>query len=197
VSLAIAPRPAAAAHSPALRPRATWAADVALLAVLVGLTLAAVPRAGWPAGSASLAALLPVAAATPLLVRWDLAAHRLPNAIVAQTAVPVVGAAVLAGVAEPARAAASVVGALAFAGLLFVPVLLGGMGMGDAKLAAVLGVAGGVLDGPVALVTVLVAFTTGGFVSALLLLSRHTDATDALAFGPFLLAGFWVAVALV
>lgn len=169
--------------------------DAAMLAVLALLTAAAVPVLTGPSDLAAVSALLAVAAATPSLVRVDLAEHRLPNAIVLAAAVPVLGALALAAVEAPVRAAGAVLGGLAYGALLLALNVLGGMGMGDVKLGAVLGAAAGLLGLPVAVAAVVAAFLTGGVVSALLLATRRAGRADALPFGPFLLLGFWLAVA--
>ncbi len=166
-----------------------------MLAVLALLTAAAVPVLRGPADLAAVTALLAVAAATPSLVRVDLAEHRLPNGIVLAAAVPVLGAVALAAVEAPALAAGAALGGLGYGALLLALNLLGGMGMGDVKLGAVLGAAAGLLGLPVAVAAVLTASLTGGLASALLLATRRAGGKDALPFGPFLLLGFWLAVA--
>ena len=67
----------------------------------------------------------------------------------------------------------------------------GGMGMGDVKLAGVLGLSAGLVSATAAVVSPLVAFVLGG-IAAIGALRGGRGAS--IPFGPFLLAGFWVAV---
>ena len=66
--------------------------------------------------------------------------------------------------------------------------LLGGLGMGDVKLAAQLGVAAGLVGVQTAVAMVVVAFMLGGLVASVLWLARRRG---RIPFGPFMLAGFW------
>jgi leader peptidase (prepilin peptidase)/N-methyltransferase len=143
------------------------------------LTFAAVP-------------LLYLAAVTPALVAIDLREHRLPNAIV----LPGYPVAALGLVGEWIRTGqppvvALVAGAASIVFLLALS-LGGGMGMGDVKLAGVLGFAAGLVGVTPAVVSPLAAFTLGG-VAALVVAARRGGGAR-IPFGPFLLAGFWVAV---
>jgi leader peptidase (prepilin peptidase)/N-methyltransferase len=85
----------------------------------------------------------------------------------------------------------ALVAGLGYAGFLLVMHLVGGMGMGDVKLAAALGLAS--WDVSVAVLSPIVAFIVGGVVSVVLLIAGKRG--QRIAFGPFLLGGFWVAVA--
>lgn len=66
----------------------------------------------------------------------------------------------------------------------------GGMGLGDVKLSAVLGIWLG-MDG--VLLCLLIAFLTGGIAGVLLLVTGKRKRRDAIAFGPFLCLGAAVA----
>ena len=85
------------------------------------------------------------------------------------------------------------------AGLLFLLSLGGGIGMGDVKLAALLGLASPTMA--IALVAPLAGFLLGGIVASRimvrgLLAGRGREAgREHLAFGPYLLLGYWLAVA--
>ncbi len=155
------------------------ATTLALLGVLsVGPRPAALP-------------LLYLAAVTPQLARIDIAEHRLPNRLV----VPGVLIGLLAALAEWLTGGSPLVPLLAgacYPAFLLGLALLGGMGAGDVKLGAALGLASAtplvVLASPV------LAFLLGGVVSAVQLAARGRDAR--IAFGPFMLAGFWCAVGL-
>jgi len=142
----------------------------------------------WAAIGPHVAAIpaLYVAAVAPELARIDVAEHRLPNRLV----VPglVVGLLAAAGswatTGEPPLV--PLVAGLAYGGGLLVLALAGGMGMGDVKLAAVLGLASPSLA--VAVASPFAAFLTGGVVGLAVLVSRGRDAR--IPFGPFLLLGF-------
>ena len=111
-------------------------------------------------------------AALALAVVYDLRERRIPNAVTGPAAL----LALAAGGADPVRLAAGT-GAFAFLGLaaLLRP---GGMGMGDAKLAGVVGLA----LGPAVAVAILVACAAG---TAYGLAARAAT----LPFAPFLAVG--------
>ncbi|MEO5535495.1 MAG: A24 family peptidase [Pseudolysinimonas sp.] len=141
--------------------------------VAIGPVVAAIPA-------------LYIAAVAPELTRFDLTQHRLPNRLV----VPGLIVGVLAGAGSWAttghpRLVPLIAGA-AYGGVLFVLAIGGGMGMGDVKLAAVLGLAS-----PTSLVAIaspLLAFTLGGLVALVVLIVRGRG--SRIAFGPFLLLGY-------
>jgi leader peptidase (prepilin peptidase)/N-methyltransferase len=147
---------------------------------------------------AAYACLFYIAFVTPELCRVDWAEHRLPNKLVAPGYVFVAFSVVWewAGTAEfPFLVLGSAAGYL---GVLFLFHLAGGMGMGDVKLAGLLGAGTGFISGNSALVSPVVAFILGGIVSTAILIrdKTHKSQETRIPFGPFLLAGFWVAVAL-
>ena len=127
-----------------------------------------------------------VAAVAPELTRIDLAEHRLPNRLV----VPglVVGLLAVAGswATTGAFPFVPLVAGSAYGGMLFLLALTGGMGMGDVKLAAVLGLASPTAS--VALASPMIAFLSGGVVSLVVLIRRGRG--SRIPFGPFLLLGF-------
>jgi leader peptidase (prepilin peptidase)/N-methyltransferase len=125
-----------------------------------------------------------LAAVTPELARVDLHEHRLPNRMVTPgLALGVIACGLQLSPVPP-------LAALAFGGLLLVAGLAGGVGMGDVKLAALIGLASPTLA--VAVAAPLAAFLIGGVAALVVLLRRGPRAR--LAFGPALLAGYWVAV---
>jgi leader peptidase (prepilin peptidase)/N-methyltransferase len=134
-----------------------------------------------------------LAAVTPWLVWFDATAHRLPNVLV----VPGIGAGLVSCAGEwvvDARVpVVPLVAGAGYAGFLLVMHLVGGMGMGDVKLGGALGLAS--WDLSVAVLSPVVAFLVGGVVSVVLLIAGRRG--RRIAFGPFLLGGFWAAVLLV
>lgn len=130
------------------------------------------------------------------LIRTDLAEHRLPNRLVVPVIVAGTGWWAVAGLVG-VDASVPVTAALVYAGTLLVLCLLGGMGMGDVKLAVAIGLAS-----PVDLVAVaapLAAFLLGGFagVAALARGRAHgRGRRERLAFGPWMLLGWALALAL-
>lgn len=134
-----------------------------------------------------------VAAVSIPLVVVDVREHRLPNNLV----VPGIAVAALCGVLELVLSggrnfAPLVCGALYFA-LMLVLSLVGGLGMGDVKLAALLGVAGAFLSVEAVLAQVLLSFITGGLGAGVLWLFKRRG---RIPFGPFILLGYWAVVAL-
>jgi leader peptidase (prepilin peptidase) / N-methyltransferase len=122
----------------------------------------------------------------------DLEEQRIPNVIV----LPATGIVLLAvGVLRPHHALEALVAALAAAAFLFVPSLLakGGVGMGDVKLALLLGAALG-WGVAAALLIGCLAASVGGIT----LLVRHGSGArkTAVPFAPFLALGAVAAVAL-
>ena len=137
-----------------------------------------------------------LAATTAELARIDLAEHRLPNRLVlpgfAFAAVSLVWQ-WLATDTLPVTSLVSGVGCVAF--LLSLNVL-GGMGMGDVKLGGLIGLAAGSLGFSTATASLVIAFVAGGIAGLAALALPGLDALPRIPFGPFLLFGFWSAVAI-
>ena len=70
----------------------------------------------------------------------------------------------------------------------------GGMGFGDVKLAAVLGLYLGFLGWGNLLVGAFAAFLFGGVFGLLLMLAHRAGRKTAIPFGPWMIAGAWVGV---
>lgn len=144
-------------------------------------------------------ALLPafaVAAVAPPLWRTDVAEHRLPNRLT----LPALLAGLLgAGVSWFATGSPPLVPLIAgglFGGALLFAALAGGMGMGDVKLAAALGLASPTVT--IAVLSPLLAFLLGGIAAVVVMIRRGFGARrEQLPFGPFLLAGYLGALAVV
>ena len=133
------------------------------------------------------AAFIPVVyliAVTPALVRTDLRERRLPNRIV----LPGIVVGGIAAALQPS--VLPVLAALGYAGVLLLLALAGGVGMGDVKLAALIGLAcpaaSAALGAPIA------AFLLGGAAASVALLRQGRGAR--IPFGPAMLAGYWVAL---
>src|SRR4051812_24654317 len=110
-----------------------------VVGVLVSVVLAAVAVLALGPVPALVPALA-LAAVAPPLTRVDLAEHRLPNRLV----VPALAAGVVGFALSwlvSGLTLVPVVAATVYAGVLFVLALFGGMGMGDVKVAAALGLA--------------------------------------------------------
>lgn len=172
-------------------------ATVVISAVLAGLLAGAAAWAGW---RPALLGFGWVAAAGLLLAVVDLAAHRLPDVVTSPAAVVcaaafVVDAAVTGswgavGRAILAAAASGVVAGLAW---LAVPA---GLGLGDVKLLALLGLVLGWAGWDVLLAGVFLGLVVGSVVSLALIATRRAGWRTAVPFGPPLLTGAVLALAL-
>lgn len=143
-----------------------------------------------------LAAFLAFAAVSVSLAAIDLDVHRLPNAIVLPmypvAAVLLGAAAVLSG--DWGRIAGAVLGAVLLgAGYLVIAWVSRGMGMGDVKLAGLIGLHLGWLGWDALAVGTLAAFLLGGLFGVALLAAGRGRRT-AVPFGPWMLAGAWLGV---
>ncbi|MDO8383370.1 MAG: prepilin peptidase [Microbacterium sp.] len=165
-----------------------------------GAVVDAAGAAGLAAGALLLVAYLWLAATSIALTAIDLEMHRLPNVIV----LPGYGVAVL-GLGIPAVLAGDVqrLGMLAAgAGILFAAYALmavawpGGMGMGDVKLAGVLGAFLGFSGWAALIVGAFGAFVLGGIVSIALLALKRVSRKGGIPFGPWMIAGSWVGLVL-
>ncbi len=142
-------------------------------------------------------AYLYLAAAGVALALIDGRSHRLPDAIVLPS-YPVVLA--LLSVASavsgdwPALLRAGLGGAASLLGYLAIWLAYPkGLGFGDVKLAGVLGMALAYLSWSALAVGTFAAFVVGGVVGVVLMAATHRGRKAAIAFGPFMVAGVWVA----
>jgi leader peptidase (prepilin peptidase)/N-methyltransferase len=150
------------------------------------------------AGAIELVAFLLLTAVSIALALIDLDTQRLPNVIILP--------ALLAGILMLAAAAlvrgdlAALAGAgLGGAGLFLLYLLLalvsrGGMGGGDVKLAALLGLYLGFLGWGTLLVGAFAAFVFGGLFGLALMLIRRAGRKTAIPFGPWMILGAWLGV---
>lgn len=158
---------------------------------------AAVGTAAVVAAVLQLLAYLYFAAISIALALIDLDTHRLPNVLVLPAYL--VGLALLGAAAVLTGAwqalAIGVLGALALGGFYLVLALVrpGGMGMGDVKLAGVIGLFAGWLGVPELLVATIAAALLGGLAGVGMLIAGR-GRRAALAFGPWLLAGAWIGI---
>lgn len=144
-------------------------------------------------GRAELVGFALLALACALLVVIDLAVYRLPDVIVGPM-YPIlfvaftVQAAVDGDWSRLGRAAAG--GAVLAVGYLVLALLVPtGLGLGDVKLAGLLGAFLGWTGWLNVFVGTLAAFALNAIVVAVLLLSRHVTRKGATAFGPWMVAG--------
>ncbi len=128
------------------------------------------------------------------IVWIDLDVHRVPDRVLALWGPVLVGTAVTAAAITDqwltvARAGAA---AAALFGCYLLLAVVGSMGFGDVKLAAVTGAALGWLGWPAVVTGTVAAFILAGF-AAVILLIRGAGRTSHLAFGPAIIAGAAVA----
>jgi leader peptidase (prepilin peptidase)/N-methyltransferase len=159
-----------------------------ILAVLGGAGAGALAE-----GRAELVGFALLALACALLVAIDLAVYRLPD-IITGPMYPIllvaltVQAAVDGDWSRLGRAAAG--GAVLAVGYLVLALLVpSGLGLGDVKLAGLLGVFLGWTGWPNVFVGTLAAFALNALVAVVLLVSRRVTRKGATAFGPWMVAG--------
>lgn len=171
---------------------------VAFVLVLLRFAPTTTEARGVVSGVLVLAAFVYLMAVSVALAAIDLDTSRLPNAITYPSAVVVVvllgAAAIVSGDPTPlvrAAVGALVLGAAYLALALAVP---GGMGLGDVKLAVILGFVLAYLGwGPLA-VGAFAAFVLGGTFAIGLLVVRRGARRIGIPFGPWMLAGAWLGV---
>ena len=159
----------------------------------VALAIVAVLMAG--AGPPSLP-LLYLAAVTPALCDSDLRHHRLPNRLV----LPAYGVLVVALGIQAVQLLqfpfVAVLSGMTYLAFMLVLSVAGGMGMGDVKLAGALGLSAGMFGLDAAIASPVLAFFAGGAASVVILVAARGRRGVRIPFGPFMLAGFWVAALL-
>ena len=141
-----------------------------------------------------LGAYLVFAAAAVALALIDLDVHRLPNAIVLPS-YPVLALLLAAGADLDSLARAGLGAVLLF--LVFLLVALaapGAMGLGDVKLAGVVGGLTAYLSWGALLTAAFGAFVLGSVVGLALLAGHQAGRRTAIPFGPFMLVGAWTSI---
>jgi leader peptidase (prepilin peptidase)/N-methyltransferase len=141
-------------------------------------------------------AFLYLAGVSIALALIDLDTHTLPNAIVLPSylvGAGLLGAAGLLSADYPALLTAAF-GGVALFGLYFLMALIypGGMGLGDVKLAGLLGLYLGYLGWGPLVVGAFAAFLLGGLYALVLIALRKAGRKSGIPFGPWMLAGAWV-----
>lgn len=180
------------AHHPT--PRPWWVAP--LLGVLV---LFLTHTVGDTAAYAALPAYLLFAWLTVCLVWIDLDVHRLPVGLT-RPALPAFALLLVPptiATGEWDRLLAAVICCVALTAIYVVLAFLpgGGLGGGDVQLAPTVGLLLGWLSVGHVIVGMMAAFVLGGVGALFLLLSGRAGRTSAMAFGPFMCAGVFVAAA--
>ena len=175
----------------------TGASESAPLLALATGALAAL--AAWQFGLVwALPAYLYFAVVSVPLAAIDLRTLRLPNVLTLSAYPIVAGLLLLPAVADGSWESylrAWLAGAAVLA--LFVVLHLvnpSGMGLGDVKLAGPMGALLGWLSWQAAMVGVVIGFVLVAVVGIVMILARRADRKSALPFGPFMLAGAWVAI---
>jgi leader peptidase (prepilin peptidase)/N-methyltransferase len=179
--------------------------EVAGGAAFVGVAWWWTARSGLPESTSALVAdglglvaFLYLAAISIALGLIDIDVHRLPDRIVLPAYVVV---AVLLGVSSfvdgaPDALLRAVIGAAVLAGLYLALAFVkpGAMGLGDVKLAGVLGLALAWLGWPEVIVGAFTAFLTGGLFGIVLLVTRRASRESGIPFGPWMLLGAWIGI---
>ena len=180
---------------------ATLRRGVVLRAGIPEAASAALAGAGvalsWPAPGTAMvlwAGLLAVA-----LGAVDIVHHRLPDALTVP-AIPItllLVAATESAAPDTGSVLRAVVVAAGLGGLFWALAALAprAMGLGDAKLMPSLALLTGFVSVAAAVLAVVVAFLLGAVAALLGLLLRRLTLTTAIPFGPFLLAGCWLVLA--
>lgn len=163
---------------------------LAVIAALAGAWIA-------PGLDAKTAAVAIVFGAGAVVVGWiDVDVHRIPNRVLWVWAPLVLLTVVITWWGQWDRLTGCVLGALAGAGVFFVLALIASMGMGDVKLAGVAGLALGGFGWSVLGAGLLLTFAVGA-VMALFALLGGASRRSHVPFGPAIVVGAFVALALV
>lgn len=150
-----------------------------------------------------------LAVVTIPLVRIDWKTHKLPNIWVMPGFVAIAVAWIGVWVSTGEYPLIPAISAAGYFSFMFILSSGGGMGMGDVKLAGVLGGTAGLISVPVAILSPVLAFIAGGVASLVVLIATFAKRTELpfkqawavtkdtkIPFGPFMLLGFWAAMLL-
>ncbi|XUK63219.1 Peptidase-A24 domain-containing protein [Plantibacter sp. RU18] len=146
--------------------------------------------------------LLWLAIITPILVRTDILTRRLPNRIVLPALAVAMPLTALDAVVRRAPVWEALCASLVVGGALYACAVFGGLGMGDVKLGALLGLTVGCFGVPAVVLFVTITICAAGIVgAAVVCIARGRGAAAGwqirIPFGPFLLLGAWAAIAVV
>jgi len=171
----------------------------AAVAVFFASAILAAPNIrGIVGGLLVLVAFLYLAAVSVALALIDLDVHKLPNAIVlpayAVGAVLLTSASILSGEYSVLLRAGIAMAALFLAYFLMAFVYPAGMGLGDVKLAGVLGLYLGWVGWGAVIIGALGAFILGGVYAFVLILGRRANRKSGIPFGPWMLVGAWLGI---
>lgn len=151
---------------------------------------------GAVAATLVIVALLYFAAISVALALIDLDTHRLPNVIVLPAYLVagalVTTAGILQGDYLPLLRAAIGMGAMFLAYLAMAFAYPGGMGLGDVKLAGVIGIYLGWAGWGALAVGAFSAFLLAGVFSVILMVTKRANRKSGIPFGPWMLAGAWL-----
>ena len=179
-------------------PRHSWWLVIAVALAWASLTF----RLGGQAQWSLLPAYLYLGAVGAALTLIDLDVHRLPDLIVLPS-YPIAFVLLLVPTVVTgqwgALLRAVLAGTALYAGYRVLALVSpggGGLGLGDVKLAGVLGLLLGWLGWGPAIVAIFAAFATGGVTALLLLLTGRASRSSRIAFGPYMILGAWVALML-
>ena len=171
----------------------------AAVAVFFASAILAAPNIrGIVGGLLVLVAFLYLAAVSVALALIDLDVHKLPNAIVlpayAVGAVLLTSASILSGEYSVLLRAGIAMAALFLAYFLMAFVYPAGMGLGDVKLAGVLGLYLGWVGWGAVIIGALGAFILGGVYAFVLILGKRANRKSGIPFGPWMLVGAWLGI---
>lgn len=148
--------------------------------------------------SIQLISLLVLATLTMPLVVTDIKEHRLPNSLTSAGFIAGLGVSIVLAIEKnsfsPLIHSLSIALLAGFAFLLLNLASLGGMGMGDVKLAMMLGALIAPFGWQVLVIGFLVAFVLGAIFGLILLASKRANRKTLIPFGPYLLAGAWISL---
>jgi leader peptidase (prepilin peptidase)/N-methyltransferase len=132
------------------------------------------------------------------LALTDIAVHRLPNSLTYAGFLAGISASIIISIGEQSVAPfrnsllLAFISSLCFLGLNLLS--RGGMGMGDVKLAAMLGALLGPFGSSSVLAGFIFAFFLGAIIGLLLLVFKKATRKTLIPFGPYMLLGSWLAL---
>ncbi len=170
-----------------------------LLAIIVLAVVVSVAVIGVGQYDTFVAVSAPLSVVFAFIVMVDVEVHRIPTALTIAGALTIVVATGVTMIGDPEHVRVTEVFAnMALGALIWLaPLSIAhfasrgghGMGLGDVKLAPVVGAWLGAYGAPVALAGLLLAFVIGGFTVVALLVSRRATLRSSIPFAPLMLAG--------